>query len=242
MKTCAAIACRAYSTRLFGKPLQLVGDRPILTHLLDQMKQAKRLDEIVLAISEGPDSGLFIEYAREHGYKYVVGAGRDVQYRLIMAAESVGADVILRNTSENPFIYWENIDEIIERHIANGNDFTVTEKLPIAAFVEVVSTAALKRAHDLGDERTRSELVMLYIAEHPDQFKIDRVAPPADLARPEIRFAVDDPMDLLMIRKMWDAVNNGRKFVPLKELIDYWDQDADVARVLSTGEILTLWS
>ncbi len=241
MKTCAAIACRAYSTRLFGKPLQPVGDRAILTHLLDQLKQATKLDEIVLAISEGPDAGLFIEYANEHGYKYVVGAGRDVQYRLIMAAEKVGADVILRSTSENPFIYWENLDECITHHIENGNDFTVTEKLPIAAFVEIVSTEALKRAHDLGDERTRSELCTVFIAEHQDLFKVERVVPPSELARPDIRFAVDDPMDLIMIRRIWDDLNQGRKFIPLEEIVRYWDAHEDVKQVLHSRDTLFLW-
>jgi spore coat polysaccharide biosynthesis protein SpsF len=241
VKTCAAIACRAYSSRLFGKPMQLVGDRPILTHLIEQMKMAKRLDEVVLAISEGSDAGLFIDYANEHGYKYVVGAGRDVQYRLIMAAESVGAEVILRNTSENPFIYWENLDDVIEAHIAHGNDITVTEKLPIASFVEVISLKALKKAHDLGDERTCSELVTLYFAEHLDQFQIERIAPPPELAHPEIRFAVDDPLDLVMIRKIWDELNNGRDMIPLHEIVDYWKATPKVQKVLSSKNTLFIW-
>ncbi len=241
MKTCAAIACRAYSSRLFGKPMQRVGNRPILTHLLEQMKMAKRLDEVVLAISEGPDAGLFVEYAKEHGYQYVIGAGRDVQYRLIMAAESVGADVILRNTSENPFIYWENLDEVITAHIEHGNDITVTEKLPIASFVEVISLDALKKAHDLGDERTRSELVTLYFAEHLDQFQIERIAPPPELAHPEIRFAVDDPLDLVMIRRIWEALNNGRDMIPLQEIVEYWKTNPDIAEVLTSKSTLFIW-
>jgi len=241
VKICAAIACRAYSSRLFGKPMQRIGDRPILTHLLEQMMKAKRLDEVVLAISDGPDAGMFVDYANEHGHKYVIGAGRDVQYRLIMAAESVGADVILRNTSENPFIYWENLDEVIGAHIEHGNDITVTEKLPIASFVEVISLKALKRAHDLGDERTRSELVTLYFAEHLDQFQIERIAPPPELAHPEIRFAVDDPLDLVMIRRIWDALNDGRKMIPLHEIVEYWKAHPEIQEVLTSNNTLFIW-
>lgn len=242
MKVCAPLAVRAYSSRLFGKPLQNVGGKPIVTRLLDQFKKIQFLDEIVLAVSDGPDSKIFIDYAEEHGYKYVIGCGRDVQRRLIAAADSVGADIMLRATSENPFLYWENIDELVQRHIEHGNDVTVCEGLPIAAYVEVLSTDALKRSHENGDERTRSELVTLFIGENQDQFQIERVAPPEHLRRPEIRFAVDDPRDLLMVRKIWDNVSNGRDIIPLEEIIEFWDANEDVSSVLRTGNTLVLWA
>ena len=50
----AVLPCRAYSTRLFAKPLQLVGDYSILELLIKQLKKSKEINDIVLAIAKTP--------------------------------------------------------------------------------------------------------------------------------------------------------------------------------------------
>lgn len=240
-KAVAALACRAESTRLFGKPLQLLGKKPIISHLIDQLRRVDVVEEVVLAISEGPSSSLFVEYAGEHGLPYVIGAGRDVLGRIIAAADSVGGDIVLRTTTENAFIYWENLDELVGRHISNGNDLTVTEQLPIAAFVEVISLDALKRAHQFGEDRHRSEFVTQFIAENPDSFRIERIAPPENLKRPNILLAIDGPEDLVVLRQIWNALQREDQPISLSTVVAYIDQHPEVAQALDAGETLYFW-
>ena len=45
-----------------------------------------------------------------------------------------------------------------------------------------------------GEDRRRSELVTLYINEHPEIFNIDYIEPPEHLNRPEYRLTIDTAM------------------------------------------------
>jgi len=241
MKVAATLACRAESTRLYGKPMQLVGARPIIQHLVDRLRQAKSIDEIVLAISDGPSSSVFVDFAEKQGLRYVVGPEKDVLGRLIMAADSVQADIVLRTTTENPYIYYENIDDLIRMHIENNADLTVTEKLPLGAFLEVITLNSLKTAHMYGEDRHRSEFCTLFIAENPDIFTIQKILPPQKLQRPEIRLTVDTPYDLILVRTIWDALNKGGHIITIEEIIDYLDLHPDIAGINRGEKTLYLW-
>jgi spore coat polysaccharide biosynthesis protein SpsF len=241
MKIVAVLACRAESSRLYGKPLQLVGDRPIIQHLLDRLAQVKSLDGICLAISQGPSAEIFIDYARKRQLDYVVGPEKDVLGRLILGADHCGADVILRTTTENPYTYWENIDDLIRLHVEKGADLTVTEKLPLGTLVEIISVDALKRSHKFGEDRHRSELCSMFIAEHPEAFVIQRVAPPEKLCRPEIRLTVDTPYDLVFVRTLWEALHQPDRLIRLEEIVDFCDAHPEVAKMNAGEQTLYLW-
>lgn len=241
MKVAAVLACRAESSRLFGKPMQLVGDRPIIQHLIDQLRKVKGIDEIVLAISDSPSSQIFIKYAEREGLHYVVGPEKDVLLRLIQGADLVQADIILRTTTENPFIYWENIDDLISDHIKNNADLTVTEKLPLGSFVEIISLNALKRSHKFGEDRHRSEYCTLFISENPDNFTIQRITPSMKLQRPDIRLTVDTPHDLILVRALWESLSKDGELVTLEKIIEFLDANPELLRINNGEQTLYLW-
>jgi N,N'-diacetyllegionaminate synthase len=241
MKVVAALACRLESTRLYGKPFQLVGDRPILQHLIDRLRKVEALDEIVLAISDTPGSGVFIEYAKKEGLSYVLGPEKDVLGRLILAAESANADIVLRTTTENPYPYWENLDDLIRLHIEQNADITVTDKLPLGSFVEVISLDALKKSHKFGEDRHRSELCTLFISENPDIFMIQRILAPDELQHPEYRLTVDTPQDLMLVRTLWEELHEDQDPVSLGAIVEYLNTHPQVAAINSQFQSLHLW-
>jgi spore coat polysaccharide biosynthesis protein SpsF len=240
MKVAATLACRAESSRLYGKPLQNVGGRPILSNLIDQLRRVKSIDEIVLAISEGPSRYVFIDYAENNGLPYIIGDQKDVLGRLIKAADHVGADIAVRDTTENPYLYWENLDELIRLHIDNAADLTVTERMPLGVGAEIISVSALKRAHRDGEDRHRSELCSLYIAENPQKFKIQRIPPPKHIERPDYRLTVDNPEDLIVVRRLWDELHQTGP-VTVERIVAYLDDHPELAAFNRTEGTLYIW-
>ena len=225
----ATLACRVGSVRLYAKPLQMVGDRPIVKHLIDRLSTVERLDGIVLAISEGDENLAFVELAKSWELPYVVGAHIDVLGRLILAANAVQADIALRVTTENPFVYQDNIGQLIEHHIRTEADLTVCELLPDGAYAEVVNVSALIQAHKLGEDRHRSELCTLFIFGNPNMFKIERLRAPTELARPDIRLTIDTPEDLILARRVYEALEpEFGPMPPLVEIINYLDAHEEV--------------
>lgn len=241
MKTVATLACRAESSRLYGKPLQPLGDRPILQHLVDRLRRVQRLDEIVLAISDGPSRGAFVDFAERERLRWIAGDERDVLSRLIAAAECAHADIVLRTTTENPYVYWENLDELVELHLANGADLSVTAPLPVGSLVEVVGLDALRASHRLGEDRHRSELCTLFIAENPDSFTIQKIEPPESVQRPHYRLTVDTPRDLILVREVWRALHRDGYLIPLEEICRYLDDHPELAGSNVEEKSLHLW-
>jgi len=219
----ATLACRNRSTRLYAKPLQLLGHQTILEHLVERIRRIKRLDQILLAISDGEENRVYIEYANRLGLEYVFGDEKDMQGRLILAGDKAQASVILRITTECPFPYVENIEALLDRHLAENADLTVCEGLPEGTYSEIISLEALKRAHKEGEDRHRSEYSTLYLCEHPEKFRLLRVTAPPHLHRPDIRLTVDYPEDLIVCRAVVEALGPSGRYFSLEEIIAYMD-------------------
>jgi N,N'-diacetyllegionaminate synthase len=219
----ATLACRNESTRLYGKPLQLVGEEPILGHLVSRLLEVAGIDDIVLAIADTPSQDAFIEFARERQLDYVIGSEENVLGRLIAACRHADGDIAIRVTTENPFLYHENVKELLSIHRRNNCDLTLTRDLPLGASVEVVSLDALEKANQHGEDRHRSELCTLFVVENPDSFEIQTVDPPAKLRRPDLRLTVDNPEDLVVIRDVWENARDGTDEPSLEEVVEYLD-------------------
>jgi N,N'-diacetyllegionaminate synthase len=232
-KIAAVIACRVHSSRLFAKQMQLVDDKPIIDHMINQLETSKMISEIVLAISSRPGNEVFIEYARTKGLKYVVGDDTDVLKRLINGAKYVNADIIFRITPENPYIYWEGVDDLLSKHISENYDFSTCYNVPLGTGYEVVNLAAFEKSHKEGSKRHRSELCSLYIRENQKKFKIYHASPPKELQRPEIRLTVDTPEDLYVARAIYDGLGKKGKIIPLKDVIRFLDKNPNLAGINS---------
>jgi len=232
IKVAAIVACRVESTRLFAKPLQLVGGKTILELIIHQLRQCKLIDEIVLAISEKPGNEIFVDFAKKYHLKFVRGDDRDVLQRVILAAEHVNANIVFRVTSEDPYKYWQMIDDAIKQHIKSGVEYTTSvDDLPKGAGFEVIDLAALKKSHKNGTERNRSELVTSYIKEHKNKFKIKRLEIPQELQTHFVRLTVDYPEDLILVRTLWSKLFRNKKLPDLQEIIKSIDNDSEINRL-----------
>ena len=232
-KVAAVIACRVESGRLFGKPIQSIANFTILDFLINQLKTSTQISEIVLAISENSGNEIFIDFAKKHGLRFVIGDDKDVLQRLIQGAELINANIIFRVTSENPFIYWEGIDTLIKNHIKGKFDFSFIDKVPIGSGYEIINRQALEKSHKLGGKRHRSELCSLYIYEHQKDFSIQRFNPPSQLQRPDLRLTVDTPEDLLVARKIYEKLGDGDKPIALRKIIEFLGRNTTVSQINS---------
>lgn len=227
MKVVATLACRVQSKRLYAKPLQFIdidNEITILEYLVGFLKTVKAIDEIVLAISEGVENKPFENLADEMGLKYVIGSEQDVQQRLIMAAEKGKGEIVYRVTTECPYIYMDTFEEVLAAHLKNRAALTVIEGLPEGAYYELIDLQALKKAHEEGEERHRSELCTLYMCENSDRFFLQRLRTEnPKLQRPEIRLTVDYPEDLIVVREVFKSLKRKGQYISIEEIIEYLD-------------------
>ena len=80
----------------------------------------------------------------------------------------------------------------------------------------MISRDALERSWSQGEPKHRSELVTLYVKEHPTEFRIAMLDLDPALLRPAYRLTVDHPEDIRLQREIFKTLNHG----PLVETRD----------------------
>jgi len=233
-RVAAVLACRVNSTRLFAKPLQRIGKYTILELLINQIKKSKTISDIVLAISENPGNDVFIDFAKKHRLKFIIGNEKDVLIRLIKGAKLVNADIVFRVTTENPYLYWEGIDSSIKEHIKQNYDFSVIEPIPKGSGFNIINRKILEISHAKGSSRHRSGDFDLYINKNKNQFKTHTFEPEKILQRSEIRLTVDTPQDLILVREIFNSLVKTKKPIQLKKIIKFLDKNPKLLEINSS--------
>ncbi len=100
MTIVAIIEARMTSTRLPKKVLLPVNGKPLLQHLIDRLKRVKSLDNLMLATTVNCEEDAFAHFAAQQGIDCFRGSEEDVMGRVIGAADSVCADVVVSVTGD----------------------------------------------------------------------------------------------------------------------------------------------
>ena len=230
MKVAAIIAARMNSERMYGKPMKEIKGKSIIWHVVERLKRIKCINEIIIATSDKSENDVFIEFANENNLKFYRGDEEDVLDRFYHAAKENDVDVILRLTSENPLLYIDHVDPLVEEHINENFDFSYMSKLPVCCFVEVISFRVLEDAWKNGSEKHRSELVTLYIEENSGKYNMNVKEAPTELQR-DYRLTVDTPKDLELMREIYGELYKENEIVTLKDAIKFLDDNPDIAKI-----------
>jgi spore coat polysaccharide biosynthesis protein SpsF len=234
-KLVAAIACRNNGSRLYGKPLQnldVVNQVTILDNIIACLKSLKIIDEIVLGISTGIDNCIFEQYAKKNNIKYIFGDEKDVLSRLIACGEIASATDIFRITSESPFLYFEETEDCWNRYNKENLEALFMDEIIDGCGFEIISLAALKKSHTLGETRHRSELCSLYIRENVNDFKVEKIYPTKALIRKDLRLTVDNPEDLVVCRAVYQKFKVYAPLFPLKEIVLFLDSSPNLKSLI----------
>ena len=230
-KLIAALACRNKGSRLFGKPLQNLdidtGVR-IIDHLIDTLKTIDCINEIILGISNGEENRIFITVAKEKGLDYIIGDEDDVLSRLIECGNKAEATDIFRVTSESPFLYYQEVENLWNNHCEEENDATFFDDIIDGCGFEIIKLNALKESHKNGEDRHRSELCTLFIRENSKHFKIKKISAAPHLKRQDLRLTVDNPEDLVICRKIYKEFKSQAPRIRIEEVIEYLDMNPNL--------------
>ena len=133
---------------------------------------------------------------------WCAGPEDDVLARYASAAEKLDADIIVRVSSDAPFIDAGFVDHLIATLIEQDGDYVLMEEGSECAHegVDPFSRRALDQLMmDAAHDPAAREHVTGYFKLHPDFVKIVRAAPYPPLARKGGRFTIDTPDDLAFV-------------------------------------------
>ena len=229
MRTVAIVQARLGSQRLPGKVLKDLCGRPLLDHVVERLRRAKRLDEVVLAIPDDKRDDVLAIFCEQRRYPVFRGPEGDVLARYAQTARAFRADVVVRITSDCPLIDAELVDTIVERHaMARINDYTcnvLVRTFPRGLDTEVLSMDCLRRLDREALKNQYREHVTTLIHDDPQAFKTENVSRPQG-DRSDLRLCVDTPDDFALVESVLTALG---PHGGVEEVIAFLDKNPAIA-------------
>ncbi|WP_286329405.1 cytidylyltransferase domain-containing protein [Agromyces marinus] len=200
----AVLQARCSSTRLPGKVLAPVLDRPMILRQLERIERAARIDGLVVVTSVDPSDDPLVEVLDGEGIPTRRGSLADVYSRFAGVVDEFGPEHIVRLTADCPLTDPEVIDLVAQRHLESGADYTsnaLIRTFPHGLDVECVSADAFRRLGALGLGPREREHVTLGLYARPEMFRIEHVVREPDLSG--LRWTVDYRSDLEFVRRVY---------------------------------------
>lgn len=238
MKVNAIIQARCGSTRFPNKVFALIDGKPLIWHVVDRLKYAKKIDDIIVATTVSAKDDKIEEWCRDNNVHCFRGSEENVLNRYYSASEAFPSDYVVRITADDPFKEPKVIDAVITKLIEEGYDH-VTNNLP-PSFPEGLDCEAFKKeALDRSEKEAETaferEHVTQYIYHHPEIFKIGNVSNDEDLSY--LRWTVDKDVDFEMVKAVYAHRNPKNKGILLMdEILDILKANPEIAKINSEVE------
>lgn len=213
MKVVAITQARMGSTRLPGKVLMDLEGETMLARVLNRLRRAKLIDELLVATTDQPADDAIVAECRKYSVSVSRGDQEDVLDRYYRAAQLAKADIVVRITSDCPLIDPEITDKTIATFQEASPDYASNVQVrtyPRGLDTEVMSAKALARAWQEARKPYEREHVTPYLYEHPEVFKILSVTGSEDHSGH--RWTVDTMEDLKFVRAVYARLKDNPAF------------------------------
>ena len=234
MKVNAIVQARCGSTRLPEKVFALIDGKPLIWHVVMRLKQAKKVDEIIIATTDNARDDVIETWCRENNVLCFRGNEDDVLNRYYEASRHFPSDVVVRITADDPFKEPEVIDEVIDT-LLDGDYDLVTNNFP-PSFPEVLDCEAfyfkvLEEMEKKSEDSFEREHVTQYVYRNPDKYKIGNVACEKQLSH--YRWTIDNIEDLQMVNAIYEK-RHGQGTLLMEEILDIIEKNPEISDINAT--------
>lgn len=207
-KSIAIVQARLGSSRLPMKSLLCLRGLPLIDWVARRLGQARKLDGIVIAVPDTSLDLVLAEHLGRAGIAWIAGPENDVLARFVLAARSADASRIVRVCADNPLIWGEAIDRLLERYGQNDCDYCYNHVprnnlWPDGLGAEVLGRDLLEEIASRASQPSQREHCLNYIWDNQASYRIRTFDPAEDwLRRPEIKLDIDRPEDFARLARL----------------------------------------
>lgn len=204
-KNLVILQARMSSTRLPGKVLAIINDKPMIFWQIQRIKESKSIDELIVATSTDQSDDALVEFLELNGVLVERGPIDDVYGRFMRVLNRLEVgQTIVRLTADCPFVMSELIDKMIARFETSDIDYlsnAIEPTFPDGLDIEIVSRSALIKLGGYPLSIAEREHVTLGLRNRPSEFKIENFSQDFDLS--QLRWTVDYEGDLKFARSVY---------------------------------------
>jgi glutamate-1-semialdehyde aminotransferase/spore coat polysaccharide biosynthesis protein SpsF (cytidylyltransferase family)/predicted dehydrogenase len=229
----AIIQARMGSSRLPGKSLAEIENRPMLWHVIRRVKRATLVDRVVVATSTASADDAIEKMCQENGVPCHRGSENDVLDRYYHAARAEKAAQVVRITADCPLIDPELIDRVVRRFQRGDLDYAsnaMVRSYPDGLDTEIFSFSALERAWHDATKASEREHVTPYL--RSEKFRTANVETDSMSLYPHYRWTVDEVEDLEFIRAVYKAFREKESF-GMKDILELIEKNPGLEKMNS---------
>jgi spore coat polysaccharide biosynthesis protein SpsF len=240
MRVVAVIQARMASTRLPGKVLLPLRGQPLLARMLARVRQARTLDEVVVATTRLGSDAPIRALAEACGVRCVAGHPDDLVDRHLEAARATGADAIVKIPSDCPLIDPAIVDQTVGVYRAHHARLEFVSNIhpptwPDGNDVEVMSREALEVTWREADLAFQREHTTPFIWDQPERFSTASVVWSSGRnLYASHRLTLDYPEDYAVIRAVDEALGEAPDDAPaytVDAIVAFLDAHPEVRRL-----------
>ncbi|QIZ73125.1 cytidylyltransferase domain-containing protein [Oxynema aestuarii] len=213
---------RMTSTRLPGKVLKTVLDKPLLQYHLEQLQQVRLADRIIVATTTNATDNPIIQWCDRLAIAYYRGSENDVLSRYYHAAKTYQIDPIIRVTSDCPLIDPEIVDRLIQSYLDSQPPVDyfsncLERTYPRGMDAEIFSFKSLEEAFQEATAQPDREHVTPFIYRQPQRYRIAHLKDKKNNSHH--RWTVDTPEDFQLIEKIIKSLSRSEEKLTFKNCL-----------------------
>jgi spore coat polysaccharide biosynthesis protein SpsF (cytidylyltransferase family) len=200
----AFIQARMNSARFPGKVLAPLHGRPIISHVIDRVKEVIPADLITVVTSVEASDDPLACYVQQNGVAVFRGPLNDVFGRFRLCLMEFPGDWILRINADSPMLSVENLSSVLAYEKESTIDLVTTtfpRTFPKGQNVELIRAETFMNIDAADLTADEKEHVTLFYYRHPERFRIVNVAS-GNPQLAELNYAVDTLDDLRELEKL----------------------------------------
>lgn len=236
MKVGVIIQARMGSSRLPEKVLMEIEGKPIFCHIVERLKNAKNVDEIILATTELVEDNILCELANDNGIKYYRGSSDDVLSRFYFSSRYNSLNVIVRITCDCPLVDAKLLDEMIEFYkkntyemVSNAPNDAIYRTYPRGLDIEMFSLKQLELAYVGAEQRYQREHVTPFIYENCEtKYYYKDTENNAHL-----RWTIDTMDDYILIKEIYSNLYKGKHDFYYRDILELYKQKPELLTINS---------
>ena len=216
------------STRFLGKIMMKMDEKfTVLDYVIRQLGHSKLLENIIIATTHLEQDNVIVEYAKSNGLAYFRGEPLDVLDRYYKCARKFSLDVIVRMTSDAPFLDPTIVDKVISKFQETGCDFVsnnITRTYPIGIDAEIFSMKALEKTWKEAELPSEREHVTSFMKKNKENFKLYNLENNQKI--PIYKLAIDRKEDLEFLRAIVDNIT--KQPILMKDVYELFLQKPEI--------------
>ena len=231
MKTAIFITIRMDSSRLPNKTMKEILGKPVLEHIVQRAKLARKFDEIIVCTTERTVDDQIAELAVRAGAKVFRGSLEDKLERWNGAAKEYGIDYIVTFDGDDLFCDPYLLDKGAEQIREGKYDFIeAPEGLICGAFTYAFTAKALAKVCEINGS-TDTEMMWTYFKD-TGLFNTGCLEVVEDIYFSDnYRLTLDYQEDFDFFTTVFEHFNCKNNDVPLAEIVAYFKEYPEVPKI-----------